>query len=92
MPDDFWSQCFPNLCQYLTHDSWDDGSAREVSTITIKVEDGRVVCSLSDHDARRSLWKSGLKVEEVLEALEASCVDPRADWRPWKAVPGKKRG
>ena len=89
-PDATWAKSMPHVCEYLHDDRWEDGKPREVSTIVIKEEDGRVVVALNDKDLSRSLYRSGETVAEALKALEKALATQSADWRKWFSGPKKK--
>jgi len=91
MPDESWVKAYPILSEQLGDDRWDDGTPREVSTLGLKVEDGRIVASLNDKECKRSLYRSGETVKGALVALEKALSDPGADWRPWSGK-GKAKG
>lgn len=71
----------PAVVEYLTAVCYPDGSNRERSTISVFIEDGVVKVCLSDRDQARTLWRSGVSVEDALMALESCVVDGTADWR-----------
>lgn len=87
-----WVAALPTVCEYLTHDSWDDGQPREVSTVVIKAQEGRVLACLNDHELRRGLYVSGDDVMAALKGLERAVAGPQPDWRKWGGrKEGKKR-
>lgn len=75
----------PNLWDHMTAVSYDDGSPREVSTLTVFVEGRIVKVCLNDRAVSRSLFTSGASIKECLESVEKALrSDAGADWRPWK--------
>lgn len=94
-PADFlaskWAQAHPTVAEYLTQSQWEDGSARELSTISLKVQDGGILAVLNDVDSRKSLYIFGGTVEAALKALEAALARPGADWRAWSQKGKGKR-
>jgi hypothetical protein len=88
-PDEAWLKKLPTICEYLADDAWDDGSPRELSTVSIKCVEGRVVAVLNDPEERRSLYVSGESVMKAMESLERALGSPQADWRRWQGS-GKK--
>lgn len=90
-PDEGWAKKYPLLCEHIGDDSWEDGTPREASTLGVKGEDGRVVVSLNDREAKRSLYRSGESVQEALLALEKALGGTGADWRSWNGGRGKGR-
>lgn len=91
-PDDEWEGLFPLVCEYLTTDIYEDGSTRERSGLTIKVQDGKVLVMLNDPSVKRSLYRVGGSLNEALSAIEDVVGSPNADWRIWKDSFGGKRG
>ena len=90
-PDEGWVKRYPTLCEYLSHLEYDDGSKRELSTLTVKEQDGRVLLSLNDRDTDSTAYISGENVGAALAALEKALVAGNADWRKWKGGGGKKK-
>lgn len=86
------SGAYPLILEYLSHDTYPDGSARQTSSLVV-VSDGSSwrVC-LSDRDNQRVLWKSGPTLVETLEAVELSLMaDDPSDWRRSAEATGKRR-
>jgi hypothetical protein len=90
-PDEKWAKSLPTICAYLLDDSWEDGTSREVSTLGIKVEDGRILLSINDRALSRSLYVSGDGVEQALKSLEKSLSGGGSDWRYWGGKGKKKK-
>ena len=81
----------PHLVEYLTCDKWEDGTARQVSSITIFVDEGMLKASLNDKELQRSLFRTSNDLLSLFEALEAAVGQgDAADWRTWKNA-GKRR-
>lgn len=89
-PDETWKKNMPTIVEYLTQDKWPDNKDRELATVSIKFQDGRVLAVLNDQDLRRSLYVSGDDVSKALRALEKALNDPVADWRAWGGNKKKK--
>lgn len=83
-----WGVRFPRLLEHMSDESWEDGSARETSTLTLKVEAGRWNVALNDRCAKASGYVTADTMEGALEALETALEECRVDWRPWG---GRKR-
>jgi len=81
---------YPLLFEYLHDTQWDDGSAREQSSITVKIEQGRFNLALSDKDARASLYITADTIVDGLACFEKALKAGNADWRGWKGSKGKK--
>lgn len=79
---------WPRLWEHLADDKWDDGSAREPSSLSVFVADGQMKACLNDRDSECSLYVSGATLVDCLTALEKRLNgDKEADWRAW----GKKK-
>lgn len=75
--------CYPSLGEHLADTKWDDGSPREVSTVTVKVEGGRFNLSLNDREERSSAYVTADTLHEGLRLLDEGILSGRLDWRPW---------
>lgn len=89
-PDDDWVTLFPLVVEYLTDDSYEDGSRRAQSTMSLKFQDGMILASINDHDLSRGLYRTGLTVLDAVGAIQSALASGKADWRPWKRGGGKK--
>jgi hypothetical protein len=78
--DDFFKG-FPVLVCYLTDTTYEDGTARVVSTLSIFSEDGAWKCCLRDRDNARVCWAAGDSPEGALLQMESHLAEDRADWR-----------
>jgi hypothetical protein len=92
VPDELDSN-YPAISEYMSSLCWPDGSEREVSTLTFVVEDGKLKGCVNDRACKRSLWRSGDTLTEVMDALEEALRSPQAVWRRWskKAEEGKRK-
>lgn len=72
---------WPLVRQYLVEGEWDDGSRRTRATLLLVVDDDGLKGCLNDRDAGRSLWRTGLTLEQVLSSLEESLHAGDTDWR-----------
>lgn len=88
--DTKFAEKFPTILEYLTDAKWEDGTDREVSSVTVFVEDGYFKLALNDKDLRRSLYVTGETLEKALLALEKGLNGQTADWRAWNARTKKK--
>ena len=89
-PDGKWAQALPTIAEYLSSEAWDDGSSRERSSLSIKVQDGCILAVLQDHEFGRGLYVVGATVDAALKSLEKALQSPSADWRVWKSAKKKK--
>lgn len=87
-PDDNWSQTYPQISQWTGDAYWDDGTSREVCTLTIRGGSGIASVSLNDKTENQSVTSSGATVHEALAALEAVLTSGSIPWRVWA---GKRR-
>lgn len=87
--DGEFASSFPLVCEYLTQRRYDDGTERELSSLTFFYEDTPKV-SLADKDARRSVYVSGADWYEALKTLERALRAGAIEWRAWKER-GKKK-
>lgn len=79
---------FPVTWEWLTSEQYDDGSARETSTLLIFVEDGCVKLCFNDRGGDRKLWATGRDALAALTALEGMLATGAGEWR---AANGKGR-
>jgi len=81
---------FPTIWEYLTAMTFEDGSERQTSSLSVFVEDGVVKVALNDRAEQRSAYVTGDDLRAALKALEGQLGGAGADWRAWK-VKGKKK-
>lgn len=80
----------PHLYEHLTATEFDDGGAREVSGLTIFVDDGVLKVALNDRSEQRSAYVTADTVGEALDTLERQLAEDMADWRRWRTQKRKK--
>lgn len=80
---------WPNVLDFLSMSTWDDGSSRTLGTIRIFVEEGRWKLALNDPGNGRYAFLSGETPEDVLSAADDGLGDDTLDWRASKPWPGK---
>lgn len=85
-----WEKVHPTLWEYLTADTYDDGSKRLTGSLVIFPQDGLLKGLLKDADTELVLWLSARNMEELFVAFEASLTSGRAEWRKDRNA-GKKR-
>ena len=92
LPADPWllNNC-PSVVEHLVDSTYDDGSLRETSTLTVFIDAGVLKVGLNDRDNRRTLYVSGPDVGSALESLERALRAQAPDWRPWKGTDKKRR-
>jgi len=73
---------WPNLWDHLTRTAYDDGQAREKSSVVIVANAGGWSGCVSDKDNGRVMWKTATTVEGLLLALEEGLeLDDPSSWR-----------
>jgi len=88
--DDVAVKRFPTLIEYLGQDTWEDGSAREVSTVLCVMEGGLFKACLIDKEGDRTLWVTTSTLGKLWEALEAAVSADRPDWRRRREAPRRR--
>jgi len=89
-PEKSWEGKHSEIMAFLTDVAYDDGTPRELSTISLFVEDGMFKAALNDKDMRRSLYVTAESMLGALGALEATLLRGGGDWRPWNKATKKK--
>lgn len=87
--DPKWQERYPLVWEHLAHTEWEDGGARETSTVVIRIEDGRFNMALNDREQKASAYVTADTIADGMAALEKGLKAGTTDWRPWKG--GKKR-
>lgn len=80
----------PTLLAMLQDTKYDDGSARQTSTLLIFVEAGMVKGCLNDREIGQTLWATGDSLEGLLTGLEARLAKGTGEWRPGGQGKGKR--
>lgn len=79
--DKEFTKRFPTLWEYLTLSTFDDGSSRKTSSLSVFTQDGDVKVILRDKDAGECLFVTADGVLAAFAVLELKLLDPQADWR-----------
>jgi len=83
-PDDAgFIENYPAIWDFMTCDRYDDGKARQRSSLTVFCDGAAFKASLNDKEAKCSAFVSGTTFSDVLSVLEAALQDDTADWRSW---------
>lgn len=90
MPDATFMKDYPSIAAYLSDPVWDDGTPRELSTLSISVDDGQIRLALNDKDGRQSAYTNALSVKDAFKALEQALAKDLITWRAWDRKKGKK--
>lgn len=88
-PEDPFLQGLPLLAEALSDHFWDDGSPREVWTLSVNYSGPMPTVQLNDKDEGRSVASTAPSVREALEALEGLMGRGALPWRYWQQ---KKKG
>jgi hypothetical protein len=88
--DEDFMGLYPHLWTYLTQMTWEDGTARLPSPVTIFVQHGKWTACLTEKNWGLILFATADRVEGLWEALDARLGDPKADWRADRKVPGQQ--
>lgn len=86
-----WEKEYPALFEYLTLVVWEDGTARQTSTLLLFFEDGAWKACLNDRENARSAWASGGSPHQAIRALEDALGDDLVEWRRRKDKPSRGR-
>lgn len=78
------SSRFESLSAYLFDLTWDDGSPRQLATLLLFSEEGRVKLFLKDRALKRGAWVTGSSLTQALESLDAQLAEDTADWKKLK--------
>jgi len=81
---------YTSICEYLTTMSWEDGTPRAPSKLSLSVEDGCILIALNDVDLKQSAYTSSTSLQEGLKLLEGALKGSQITWRPWKSGKGRK--
>jgi len=87
--DEVWGKKYPSIVEHMTCAKWDDGGAREPSSLAITFQGGRAQLALNDKELKQSLYTTAGSVVEALGLLEKALASGVGEWRQWKS--GKKR-
>jgi hypothetical protein len=71
----------PTAWEFLTHETWEDGSPRQTGTLMLLSEDGLLKAWVHDREFSRSVWVSGSTLETLLKALEKALAGEATPWR-----------
>jgi len=88
--DEASAKRFPCLCEYMTQETWGDGTERPTSTVLLVCESGQWKGCVIDNAEDRTMWASAGSLAGVLEALEGRLAKGTAEWRQRKEK-GKRR-
>lgn len=72
---------FPTVSMYLTQTTYESGSARQLATLTVFLDQGALTLVMNDRDNNRSVFINEASVFSALALLESQLADDSADWR-----------
>jgi len=78
----------PMLAAHLTQASWEDGTPRQVSTLSIFTGDGAWKACLRDRENGLCLWVAATAFDRLPGALETALGDENTVWRADRQQPG----
>lgn len=81
----------PALWEYLTMQTWEDGTPRETATVSIFVGSGGLQAALNDRDVGRVAFVTGTSLAGLLDALETGLQNESLDWRVSRSGPAQKK-
>lgn len=90
LADPYFPGKYPLLAEHLIDETWSDGSSRETSSVTFRVEDGRFNLALNDRALKQSAYVTADSLETGLASLEKGLRGGNLDWRPWGSKKTKK--
>jgi hypothetical protein len=83
---------YPALWEHLSLRSWDDGSPRETSTLSVFLGAQGLQAALNDRDGGRVAFVTAVSLQGLLGALEAGIRSDTLDWRrSYQAGKGKRK-
>jgi len=81
---------YPGLVELLSDETDADGNNRDLSSVTIKWQEGTWRAAIHEPNLEMSLWASASSLEGLLLALESRLGADDADWRAWSQGQKKK--
>lgn len=73
---------YPLVLEMLAETKYEDGGARQTSTLLVFVEGGMVKGCLNDRDQGQTAWAASPTLEGVLASFEARLAKGDVEWRP----------
>lgn len=87
-----WAKDYPHLWEFLHMETYEDGTARRLPTITLFVSPTGLQACLNDRDQSMAAFVTGESLEALWAALEGGLSMDSLDWRRSSPPPQKKRG
>ena len=76
-----WEKEYPDLVEFLSRSTWDDGKPRATGTITFFLEDGFLRIWINDKDGGRGTCITAPSPEEGLLLSSLAVSSPETAWR-----------
>jgi hypothetical protein len=76
---------FPGVAAMLCDPWWDDGTSRQCSSLSVRMDSTSVFLSISDHASSASAYTTAETLEAALELMEAAIQEGTIQWRSWKS-------
>jgi len=80
----------PHVAQLLTDAWWDDGTPREVCTLTVRVGLEQTQLNVNDAENEQSITTTAETLDAALTLLEDALASGRNLWRKWGNFKKKK--
>jgi len=91
-PDTASRKKYPLLVELMTEATDEAGNARELSSLTVKFQDGTWRIGVHEPNLEVSMWASAGTLDSLLEAVESRLGAEDADWRAWTGRQSKTAG
>lgn len=82
----------PQVVAHLTHTVYEDGSARQTGTITLRTRGGSWVAEARDFDAGARLIAHAQSCDDALALLDLLLGSEDAPWEPDRYIQESKNG
>jgi len=79
--DGEFSSRYPTLWDYLSQAAWEDGKARQTSTLFIFLDDGKWTVMLKDRDRELVAFFKAERLTVCLTLIEDALCSDSVDWR-----------
>jgi len=80
----------PHIAALLTDPWWDDGTPREVCTMTVRVGADSTQININDIPNEQTISTTADTLEDALDTLEDALAAGKNPWRKWKTT-GKRK-
>ena len=80
-----WQQRYPAISEYMLSVTWDDGSPRKPSSLSIRFGSDGVVVSLQDQELKQGAYTTAETVDEALTLLNDAIAAGKCRWLRWNS-------